>query len=175
MQGQIEQPLNATGRAQAARNGQRLRKALGRDPSHLDFVASPLQRTRLTMEIILREIECDPEHARFDPRLREISFGNWEGKTMEEIRVCDPKGYAAREQDKWGWAPPGGESYEMLHRRIGGWLAEVTGDTVVVSHGGVMRALRKHLEDIDPHVVPHVEIPQDRVMVCKNGLIGWLD
>ena len=43
-QGQKDIPLNATGRAQAARNGLALAQALGAEASTLDYVASPLVR-----------------------------------------------------------------------------------------------------------------------------------
>jgi len=174
MQGQIDQPLNDTGRAQAARNGGALKAALGDRAEQFDFVCSPLQRTRETMEIARRTMQLDPPAYRLDKRLLEISFGDWEGKTMPEINAYDPDGHAARNADKWGWAPPGGESYEMLFERVGDWLADVQRDSVIVSHGGIMRVLRKHLEELDPQIVPHMKAPQDKVMVYRDGIISWI-
>lgn len=174
MQGQINQPLNETGRTQAGRNGKALKEALGTRLAAFDFVCSPLQRTRQTMEIARNAMQLDPATYRLDKRLIEISFGDWEGKTMPEIKAYDPEGHAARERDKWGWAPPNGESYEMLYQRIGGWLSDIKRDTVVVSHGGVMRALRKHLEQIEAEVVPHLDVPQDKVMVYRDGVLSWI-
>ena len=55
LQGQRDIPINAKGRAQARRCGETLRELLARDasePAQLDFVASPLGRTRETMEIV---------------------------------------------------------------------------------------------------------------------------
>ncbi len=43
---------------------------------------------------------------------------------------------AERERDKWDFAPPGGESYRVLTRRIGEWYEGLTRDTVVAAHGG---------------------------------------
>ena len=49
LQGQADTGLNDTGRAQATRNGEFL-AGLVADPAAFDFVASPLSRTRETME-----------------------------------------------------------------------------------------------------------------------------
>ena len=51
LQGQTDIPINARGRAQARRNGRLLAGYLA-DPAALDYVASPLGRTRETMEIL---------------------------------------------------------------------------------------------------------------------------
>ncbi len=51
IQGQIEVPLSELGRSQALRNGAVLAEVLG-EPERFDFVASPLLRTRQTMEIV---------------------------------------------------------------------------------------------------------------------------
>ena len=46
------------------------------------------------------------------PRLTEISFGRWEGLTYAELQATAARDVlAARERDKWDFAPPGGESY----------------------------------------------------------------
>ena len=51
-QGRRDIPLNATGRAQARRNGRVLADLLGSRAAALDHVASPLRRARETMEIL---------------------------------------------------------------------------------------------------------------------------
>ncbi|HZL86046.1 MAG TPA: histidine phosphatase family protein, partial [Candidatus Krumholzibacteria bacterium] len=79
-QGQRDIPLNATGRAQAGRNGRALALALGGNAGALDYVASPLVRARETMEIMRREIGLARDGYRSDDRLREIHYGHWEGE-----------------------------------------------------------------------------------------------
>ena len=79
---------------------------------------------------------------RTDDRLREIHYGHWEGELWGSCRVTDPQGFAAREADKWGWQPRGGESYRALSERVAQWLGEIERDVVVAAHGGVMRVLR---------------------------------
>jgi probable phosphoglycerate mutase len=63
-----------------------------------------------------------PGRYRLEATLMELSFGAWEGLTWAEIRARDPAAVAARRADKWGFAPPGGESYAMLAERVRGWL-----------------------------------------------------
>jgi probable phosphoglycerate mutase len=173
-QGQRDIPLNATGRAQAARNGRALALALGSDAASLDYVASPLTRATETMEIMRREIGLPPDGYRTDGRLREINYGHWEGLLWGELPVKDPQGFAAREADKWGWQPRGGESYRALSERVAGWLDEVERDAVVAAHGGVMRVLRGLSGGLAPAEIFQLDVPQDKVLVIEAGRTRWL-
>src|SRR3990172_9980252 len=94
-QGQRDIPLNATGRAQAARNGRVLAQTLGADATTFDYVASPLARARETMEIVRRELALAPEEYRTDERLKEIHYGHWEGLLWDDLPRLDPPGGAA--------------------------------------------------------------------------------
>jgi len=177
LQGQMDIPLNPKGRGQAARNGRTLAEHLaaeGRGADTFDWVASPLIRARVTMEILRGEMGLDPTAYRPDPELVEISFGDWEGSTMAEMRDIDPVGRAARKQDKWGFVPPSGESYEMLSQRIRPWLFGLTGDTICVAHGGITRVVRGMLEGIPPAEIPIANIPQDRIYIWRDGKAEWI-
>src|SRR5262245_21948808 len=122
-QGQRDIPLNDTGRAQARRNGTLLRELLGPLARTIDYVASPLQRARETMEIIRRELALPARNYRTDDRLREIDYGHWAGQLWNELPVTDAEGFAARQADPWNWRPDDGESYHMLSDRVALWLA----------------------------------------------------
>ena len=175
-QGQRDIPLNATGRAQARANGETLRGLIG-SADGFDFVASPLGRTRETMEIVRGAMGLDPAAYRTDERLKELSFGDWEGLTMPEIEARTARDVRdAREADKWNFRPPGGraESYEDLSCRIAGWLAGVEGPTVAVIHGGVVRTLFRLVGGMGEHEAAHAPDPQDRVLRIKGDAIGWL-
>jgi probable phosphoglycerate mutase len=168
LQGQRDVPLNDRGRGQARRNGEVLLDAVP-DVAAFDFVASPLGRTRETMEIARRALGLDPHGYRTDDRLREVTFGRWEGFTTEEIRAREPGELAARDADKWGVSPPGGESYEILAQRVRPWLREIARSTVVVAHGGVGRVLWVDLVGMDPAEAVSIPIPHDRVFVWADG------
>jgi probable phosphoglycerate mutase len=62
----------------------------------------------------------------------------------------------------------------MLTQRVACWLEGVTGDTVVVSHGGVSRALRGLVLSLPDSQVPILETPQDRVLLIEGGRAHWL-
>jgi len=173
-QGRRDIPLNATGRAQARRNGRALAEVLGGTAASLDHVASPLVRARETMEIMRAELMLDPKGYRTDDRLAEIDYGHWEGRLWTELPHTDPEDFAARRADTWGWRPVGGESYRMLSERVGLWLAGIERDTVVASHGGVSKALRGLVLQLASAEIPHLEVPQDKVLVVTAGSIRWL-
>ena len=173
-QGQTDIPLNAKGRGQAARNGGALRDYLGARASTLDYVASPLSRASETMRIMRSALGLEIDDFRRDDRLREQSYGHWEGQLWSELPRTDPEGFAARHIDKWGWRPRDGESYAMLTDRIAGWLAEVQEDCVVASHGAVSRALRGLVLSLDKDAITGLEVPQDRILVLRLGMIEWL-
>lgn len=172
-QGQVDIPLNDKGRGQVRRNGEALRAHLT-DPASLDYVMSPLGRTRETMSILRTALGLTAEGSRVDDRLREMNYGHWEGKLAKDLPVIDPDGIAARAADWWHWRPEGGESYEDLTRRIAGWLASVERDVVVASHGGVSRALRGAVVPVAKADVPRLPVPQDRVLILRRGQMDWL-
>jgi len=173
LQGQRDIPLNDNGRAQARRNGKAL-IAVVPDIAGFDFVASPLERSRETMEIARLAMGLDPSAYHLDDRLREITFGEWEGFTTAELRERVPTMVTARETDKWGFLPPGGESYRLLSERVDGWLADVGRPTVAVSHGGVGRVLLRHFLGLDPREAVTLSFPQDQVLLLKDGVASWI-
>jgi probable phosphoglycerate mutase len=173
LQGQRDIALNAEGLRQADEAAGRLARAAGADLSSLDFVASPLARTRRTMEALRARLDLAPEAYRTDPRLKEISFGAWEGSTWAEIRRRDAARAAARDRDRWGYRPPGegAESYAMLVERVAPSLTALDGPACIVAHGGVARAIlviRGHLGIRD---APRIGIRQGSVLVLDRA--GW--
>ena len=175
LQGQKDIPLNDTGREQAAGNGRALAAILGDTVSVFDFVASPLGRTRETMEILRAAMGLAPLAYRTDPRLVELSFGDWEGHTLEELAATMPGRVEERRLSKWNFIPPGeaAESYEILTWRIGSFLAEVDRPTVCVSHGGVFRAAFR-LNGMAEEEAANTPIFQDRVLRLDETGMRWL-
>lgn len=172
LQGQTDIPLNALGRRQAARNGMKLSELVP-DLDAVDFVASPLARARETMEIVRSELGLPRPGFATDDRLKEVHYGTWEGRLWSELPGLDPDGFAAREADAFGWRPRGGESYADLAKRVAGWLPSLERDTVVVSHGGTSRALRGLLYRLPFADVPHLRVPQDKVLLLTAGDHAW--
>ncbi len=136
-QGQLDVPLNETGRAQAAALAERV----AAERSDLAALwASPLVRARETAEIVGARIGLEP---RLDPRFMELHVGAWQGRLYADVRAADPDGFAAWLDAGWAFRAPGGESIAEQRDRVVAALADVRAGAVpalVVCHGGVMRA-----------------------------------
>lgn len=174
LQGQRDIALNAAGRRQAASCGAilaELLRRMGRQPDEFMYVSSPLSRARETMALMRQVLGLDPAPNQIDPRLRELSFGDWEGETIAEIRARDPAAIAARERDKWSFEPPHGESYARLSQRIGAWYASIQEDTVAVAHGGTARALMVVLRIVPPATAPLIEVEQGVVYAFEANRV----
>lgn len=112
---------------------------------------SPLVRARQTAEILLQHCPM-PIHAEDD--LREIDFGRWECKTFDQIAADDPKAVQRWARYDQRFTFPGGEC-------LGGFLARVrriarrlvreeAATALVVTHGGIIRALICHFLRLRP-------------------------
>ena len=171
LQGRRDIPLNGRGRVQAAQCGDILRDLFARDGIDigvLDFICSPLCRARQTMELVRAALALPMSDYRIDERLTEITFGEWEGYTIAELRNSDPQRIAVREHDKWHFVPPGGESYKIVSNRVSEWYDNLTRDTVAVAHGGTARGLLAHLGIAKPAAAPLVDIAQGVVYVFEG-------
>lgn len=143
-QGGRDIPLNERGRGQATAAGGILRELIARatrEPHHFGYVSSPLARARTTMNLLRGALGLPSDGYGVEHRLREISWGEWEGLTVPEMQAHDPERFAARRSDRWGITAPKGETYVEVTARVRTWLSELTSDTVAVAHGGTMRAL----------------------------------
>src|SRR4051794_22562365 len=174
LQGGIDTPLNELGLTQAAHAGRVLADLLvrqGVDASNLAFVASPLQRARLTMDAVRAELKLPPGGYALDDRLREIGYGHWEGSTLAQAQISHPELYASRELDKWAALPPGGESYASVQIRMRDWYDSLTADTGAVAHGGTARALMVALGLETPASAGDLFIEQGVVYVFRDGSV----
>jgi broad specificity phosphatase PhoE len=175
LQGQADTDINALGREQADRNGHVLAQLLGKAEG-FDFVASPMRRTRATMERVRTVMGLDPQNYGTDARLIEVHFGDWQGSTFAEIEARVPGSTKARRRDKWNFCPPGsrGESYEMLKRRALPWLESLTQPTVCVTHGGIVRVMFRTIAGLGEREAAAMYVPQDRVLRLRDGVLEWL-
>jgi alpha-ribazole phosphatase/probable phosphoglycerate mutase len=163
--GRLDVELSELGREQSAR----VAAALADAPVSA-VVSSPLQRARETAEAIaephgLRVVVLDG--------LRELDFGEFEGKSYDELAASRPQLYR-----QWMTAPtevrfPGGESYADLEARVADVVRRLRavhgGRTVVaVTHGGVVRAV----------VAAALGLPDDRIFrlsvdTASITRVGW--
>jgi broad specificity phosphatase PhoE len=151
-QGHSDTHLNELGREQARRVAAEL--------DGIDVMySSDLARARETAEIIAEELELD---VRADDRLRERSFGAWEGLTAPEIEERFPD-----ELSRWrsgeGPGAADAEPFDRFAERVREALDDVVarhpGETVlVVTHGGTIRVIHSLARGLD-YVRDHRLIP----------------
>lgn len=173
LQGQRDIGLNGRGRDQASSVGHILKRDYP-DVLDFDFISSPLTRAQDTMRLMRGSLGLDPDAYRLDARLKELTFGEWEGFTWPEMTKRDPEGSSAREANKWGYCPPGGESYAMLTTRIAGWLADIQEPTLAVTHGGVARVLLGLVAGVAQKDLPLRDITQGRALLFTSGTARWI-
>ncbi|TIX02929.1 MAG: histidine phosphatase family protein [Mesorhizobium sp.] len=175
LQGQADTDLNPLGREQATRNGHLLAEFI-HNPEDFDFVASPMRRTRETMERIRMAMGLDPQAYRTDPRLVEMSFGDWQGFTFPELEARHLGSRRERGFDKWNFLPPGegAESYQMLLERVKPWFDALDRQTVCVTHGGVVRALFRMVLGMPEKEAANLNVPQDRLLKLEGRRLEWL-
>ena len=99
-------------------------------------VSSPLQRARRTAELVRPSIPVT-----IDSRLREMSFGVWEGFTVKELRAAGGEAFATAEAAGLDFHPPGGESPRDAMARLSHWSSTLAEPVVAVSHKAAIRAL----------------------------------
>jgi broad specificity phosphatase PhoE len=152
-QGGSDTHLNDVGRAQA--------NALARtlDGSVDAIYSSDLARARETAEILAAKLGLE---VYVDERLRERSFGAWEGLTTSEIEQR-----FAQQHERWrlgeGAGSEDAEPFETFGARVAGFLDELLErhpdeEVLVVAHGGSIRVIHALARGLD-YVRDHRSIP----------------
>lgn len=177
IQGQLDIPLNETGRRQA----QRLAAAIA-DEGIAAVYASDLLRAYDTARAVADSARCDIVT---DTGLRERHFGEFEGHTWKEIETRWPA-----ESERWrrrdiDFAPRGGESLRQLYARSVESATRLAsahpGETIaLVAHGGVMDCLYRAASRIELHAPRSWQLGNASInrLLYSGGaftLIGWSD
>lgn len=169
-QGQTDIAMNATGHAQASANGALL-ASLQSDWDGWRFVSSPLGRTRQTMELLRQSMGLPADDYSLEPRIIELTFGDWEGHTLSELERSIPDEVAKRQDFKWTYRQPNGESYEDGLTRVSAFFDELDSPAVIVTHGGIVRIVRKLFENLDGNEAAAQDAHQD-VVYYFDGTAG---
>jgi broad specificity phosphatase PhoE len=145
-QGQADPPLSDLGVDQAT---------AAADSDTVDEVrvlySSDLERARHTAQLLGVRLGLVPV---VDERLRERHAGDWEGRTRVEIDETWP-GYLES-----GRRPPGYEPDDSVLARVLDALGTIAGahagDALVVTHGGVVRTVERHLGGEADGLIPNL-------------------
>ena len=128
IQGRADPPLSAAGRADVRS------WRLPAEWRNARAVASPLRRAVETARLLGLE-------AAVDPSLAEMDWGEWEGRTLADLRAEFGAAMAENEARGLDFRPPGGESPRDVQARLAPFLASLEAPTIAVTHRGVLRAL----------------------------------
>jgi alpha-ribazole phosphatase len=130
----------------------RMRAAVERLPI-AQVVASDLTRASGQAANLARRLAVPLS---LDSGWRELAFGAWDGLAPE---VLDKDALARFWNDPEGYPPPDGERWSSLCVRVGRSLAALKTGTLVVTHGGAMRAALAALTGLDHRGVWALDLP----------------
>lgn len=131
LQGRADIPLSAAAREMLATH------RLPDEVTGFRCLASPLARTRETASLLGQAPEVDP-------RLIEMDWGRYEGRTITDLRREHGEAFIASEARGLDFTPDGGESPRAVQKRVLPLLAEIAGrrePTLAITHRGVIRAI----------------------------------
>ncbi|MGW3958697.1 bifunctional RNase H/acid phosphatase [Amycolatopsis sp. NPDC005003] len=142
--GRGDVPLTELGRTQAAAAAKRLAGMDGLVGSGVagaavPIISSPLTRTKQTAQAVADALGGRVET---HPGLIETDFGAWEGLTFAEAADRDPELHRSWLGDS-SVPPPGGESFDVVHRRV-----RKVRDELIAEHGGRTLVLVSHVTPI---------------------------
>ncbi|WP_138934181.1 histidine phosphatase family protein [Roseovarius arcticus] len=160
IQGRLDSPLTALGRAQAQQQARLIqiiaaRVAFGGGGIYV----SPLGRARQTAALALAGYETV-----MDARLSEIDTGAWEGRLKAEL----PHG--ANDLEIYA-AAPDGEGLEALIARVRTFGDTLAGPSIVVAHGLLGQVLRGLATGVAPAQMGN----QDNAQGCIYHLSGGVE
>ncbi len=173
--GQIDDALSETGWCQ-------MRAAVGRDFPWDVIVTSPLLRCRAFAQDLADRHRIPVE---IEPRLKELGFGAWQGKTGEEIRTLYDPGVLQRfYRDPMNNRPEDAEGLGDFHERVvAAWrdtLERHAGKhLLMICHAGIIRLVIAHILEI-PLVnmfrikVGHAQITRIECLEQGDEFLGQL-
>ena len=143
-QGQADPPLSELGEEQAV--------AAARALGMVDAIyASDLVRAHHTAELVAAQLGADVVVA---PNLRERSAGEWEGRTRAEIEAGWP-GFLESGRRPAGYEPDD-SVLERVLTALEAIAAAHDGDVLVITHGGVVRVVERHLGGDAEGLIPNL-------------------
>jgi len=130
---------------------------------NVQWYVSPMQRTRDTLQrvqVTIGRMECTE-----DARLKELSFGAWEGMTWQEVHQQHGDSLAFWGENWLHTAPPQGETFSAHIQRASAWLKEAMGNlnaeqqvVIAVCHNGTIKALLIDALGLDPKTVMNFSV-----------------
>ena len=164
MQGELNSALTPKGETDAVRQGKILMSV---DLDGFTFLSSPQGRAVQTAGIALARVAVS---VRTDDRLREIGVGDWSGRLRRELPVPEGKDPFMSHYE----IAPNGEGFAKLEARCHALLADLTGPSVLVTHGITSRMIRSIVAGHAAIAVSTVHGGQGCVYHLKDGVQNLL-
>jgi broad specificity phosphatase PhoE len=162
MQGRADLPLSPAGRTEVS--GWRLPAAW----ADARWLTSPLCRAIETAALLT------DRPVAVEPRLIEMDWGAFEGRTLAELRAEAPAAMAANEARGLDFRPSGGESPREVRTRLESLFADLSADpaaaaiAVCVTHKGVVRAALSLATGWDMLAKPPLRLADDAALVLNR-------
>ena len=129
--GSTDLPLSDNGRAELEKLQYELPK--------VQFLTSGMKRTNETLKALFGNVPFVE-----DSRFREVDFGDFEMRSYAQLKDL-PEYQAWISGDNEANVPPNGESGLQMKQRILQAYSQITEDTCLIAHGGVIAVIMAHL------------------------------
>lgn len=122
------------------------------DKSHWDvIISSPLSRCHAFAQVLSSDMHVP---LIISPAFQEINFGDWEGKTAEQINRTDEQILKQFYASPVDFPPPNGEHFtQFQHRVIQAWrdlyVSQQGKRILLITHAGVIRVILADLLGCD--------------------------
>ena len=183
-QGATDLPLSTDG-AKMAKSAQNHFVRLFHDgylqPEGAHIVCSPMIRAVMTSQILAQTPHPQlsgqylfDRNIVTDPRLREVSFGRWEGLTSLQVKQQFYHERRSRKSSYWSFAPQGGESMAERCGEVSKALESAGHNTVFVTHSAIMRIIHHILTGIPAEDSARLHIAHDEIWIWNGHTLRQL-
>lgn len=156
LQGHLHSPLDNLGIRQAHWQAQLIAGISGHR------VASPQGRARQTAQIVFAGHPWSS-----DDRLGEIGIGQFAGRLLSDVQAMHPELFQGAPL-AWYDRCPKGEGFARLATRCESFLSQLSGPTLVISHGVTLRMLRVLALGLPLTALADGDVPQGTVLLLRN-------
>jgi len=162
-QGRLDSPLTEMGWQQAM-GLSALHQMLIEGESWQAFT-SPTGRAKMTAELALGPLGMTAVQ---DDRLQEVHFGDWQGRTTAEI---DEISGSTKSDDPFmrNFTSPGGEGLVEMQQRVGGFVKDLSGPSIISTHGITSRVLRGLVLGLDADGMRDLDGGQGCIFLIRDG------
>ena len=162
-QGRLDSPLTTMGRQQAEGLTALINPLL--EGQEWTAYTSPSGRAKTTAALALDPLGYTPIQ---DDRLLEVDVGDWAGMTAAEmLETAGPD--VPEDPFLRNYHAPNGESFEAMCGRVQGFLEDLTGPSIVSTHGITSRILRGLVLGMDKEGMRTIPGGQGCVFLLRDG------